>query len=265
MPPGRPKRADPGTLYALASLFYWDFKRIVEGFVRQRFDRSRYKSLYDDLEKRKLRLMPAQLAELEKRAAEEIQNGRLKESEKLKWIQRGKKSWLLMIREDCRQRALDEAAKLLRVIRVKGEPEIIKELLEAETADRVREICQDAFVTVNSEVAPNTFKEIAVPNWPLSVGSVLPSYLSQYASEFIAARRDSRFPRSSDRPTSQLKQLWFLSRALAGAAYEVKVRTAINLVGSMRPDEMFEDTHGAKPTRRRSRVTVRNAKNPTTK
>lgn len=71
--------------------------------------------------------------------------------------------------------------------------------------------------------------------------------LGQYACEFIAARKDTRFLRSTDRPTSRLKQLWFLSRALAGALYGVGTRTAMNLVGSMRPEQMFEESREGKP------------------
>ena len=91
-----------------------------------------------------------------------------------------------------------------------------------------------------------------MPNWPIAAGSVLPMYLSQHAAEFIAAKHDKRFP-LSDRPTSQLKQLWFLSRALAAALYGVKLRTAINLVGSKRPEEVFEESRAAKPLRKRAR------------
>ena len=256
MPAGRPQKADPGALYAFASLFYWDLKRITEGYTRPRVDKSKYKRICDQVNKLDLRLTSEQLADLEKKALEAIQNGRLKESDKLEWMKCGEESWLSAIREDFRHCAAEEATKLLRVV---GEPEIIRELLEAETADRVRDICEDAFVKVNCKVAPEAFKELTLPNWPIPAGSTLPSYLSQYASEFIAARKDSRFPGSSDRPSSHLKQLWFLSRALAGAAYGVRARTAINLVGSMRPDEVFENTHGAKPKRRRSKINARRA------
>ena len=65
---------------------------------------------------------------------------------------------------------------------------------------------------------------VVASKWPISVTSPLPMYLSQYADEFIAAKKDPRFPRSG-RPTSQLKQFWFLSRVLAGALYGIKPRT----------------------------------------
>lgn len=254
---GRPREADPGTLYSFAHLFYWDFRRIVEGFTRQRFDRNKHENLLRDIEKIELQLTSEQLAEIEAKADEAIRNGRLKESERLDWIGDREDSLLLAIRQDFLQWAGEEATRQLKV---PGEPEVITQLLEAETPDQVREICKDAFTQVNCQIAPGVFKELTLPNWPISVGSVLPSYLSQYASEFIAARKDPRFPRATDRPTSRLKQLWFLSRALAGALYGVKTRTAINLVGSKRPEETFQETHAARPIRRRAKRSGRPAR-----
>jgi len=251
MSAGRPQEADPGNLYAFAHLFYWDFRRVSEGFTRRRFDRDKYEAICKEIEKIDLRLTVEQLADLEKKADEEVHHDRLKASDREQWIRSAEESWLVAIREDFRQRAGEESTKQLKV---PGEPEIITQLLEAETPDQVREICEDAFAKVNCEIAPGTFKELALPNWPIPVGSGLPSYLSQYASEFIAARKDRRFPRSTDRPTSRLKQLWFLSRALAGALYGVRARTSINLVGSKRPEESFEESRAAKPSRRRAGV-----------
>ena len=197
-----------------------------------------------------LRLTSEQQAEIAAKADEAIRNGRLKESERIAWTRDREDSWLLAVREDFRQRAGVEATKQLRV---PGEPEVIKELLEAETPDQVREICKDAFARVNCEIAPGTFRELTLPNWPISVGSVLPRYLSEYASEFLAAKSDPRFPKSAMRPSSQLKQLWFLSRALAGALYGLTTRTAINLVGSKRPEEVFEESRAAKSLRKTAR------------
>jgi hypothetical protein len=250
MPAGRPQQVNPGNLYAFAHQFYWDLRRIAEGFTRQRLDRSKCEALFAEVDKMDLRLTPEQMAEIEAKADEQIRNGHLKASERTQWIRDREDSWLLALRQDFRQSAAEEATKRLKV---QGEPEIIKQLLEAETPDRVREICDDAFIQVNCEIVPGTFRELTLPNWPIPAGSPLPGYLSQYASEFIAARKDARFPRSSDRPTSRLKQLWFLSRALAGALYGVRTRTAINLVGSTRPEESFEESRAAKPVRKRAR------------
>src|SRR5467141_2012478 len=250
MTAGRPQRVDPGNLYTFAHLFCWDFRRISEGFARQRLDRNRYDDLLREVDKIELQLTAEQQAEIETKADEAVRNGRLKESERLEWIRDREDSWLLAIRQDFRQRAAEEATKQLKV---PGDPEVITQLLEAETPDQVREICKDAFAQVNCEISPDVFRELKLPNWPIPAGSVLPSYLSQYASEFIAARKDTRFPQSTERPTSRLKQLWFLSRALAGALYGVRTRTAINLVGSKRPEQTFQESHAAKPIRRRAK------------
>jgi len=251
MTAGRPKEADPGTLYSFAHLFYWDFRRIAEGFTRQRLDRKKYEDLSKEIDQMELRLTPEQWAQIEAKADEEVRSGRMKESERDKWIRDREDSWLLAIREDLRQRAGDEATRQLKV---PGEPEIIAQLLEAETPDQVHEICKDALAQVNCKIAPGVFRELTLPNWPIPVGSPFPSYLSQYASEFIAARKHSRFPRSTDRPTTRLKQLWFLSRALAGALYGVRTRTALNLVGSRRPEQIFEESRDGKPARKRIRA-----------
>lgn len=251
MTAGRPQQAIPGELYAFAHLFYWDFRRIAEGFTRQKLDSNEYERLCAQSDEIELRLTAEQLAVLEANAVEEIRNGRLTESQRFEWIRSAEDSWLTAIREDLRQRAGEYATKQLKV---PGEPEIIKQLMEAETAKEVREICEDAFAQVNCKIAPDTYRELTLPNWPIPVGSVLPSNLSQYASEFIAARKDPRFPRSTNRPTSRLKQLWFLSRALAGALYGVKTRTAINLIGSKRPEESFEESNAARPVRKRTKI-----------
>jgi len=93
-----------------------------------------------------------------------------------------------------RQDALDWAGReATRQLKVPGEPEVITKLLEAETPDQVREVCKDAFAQVNCEIAPGVFKELTLPNWPITVGSVLPRYLTEYASEFLAAKSDFRF------------------------------------------------------------------------
>ena len=241
MPAGRPRKADPGELYAFAHLFYWDFRRIAEGFTRQKLDQTEYEKVCGEINKKSLRLTLGKQAALEAKAAEEIRNGYLKESKKLKWIRDAKKAWLMTIREDLLRRAEEKATRQLRVA---GEPEIIKQLLQAETANEVRVICEDAF-----------------PNLPITAGSVLPANLSQYASEFIAARKDPRFPQSTSRPTTRLKQLWFLSRALAGALYDVKTRTAINLIGSKRPEELFEESNSARPVRKGTKVRQESKKN----
>lgn len=143
----------------------------------------------------------------------------MKEAEKEERVRALEQSTLEMTHEWRRVQAAREARKQLRI---PGEPDVLELLLRAEDAEQVQKICEDA------------------PNWPISPGSVLPTYLSKHASVFVAATKDSRFPRS-DRPTSQLKQIWFLSRALAGAIFEVKTRTAINWLGRIGPNRFLKD------------------------
>jgi hypothetical protein len=251
MPAGRPTEADPGALYAFAHQFYWDFRGIAEGSIRRRLDKPLYERLVEGINKRELRLTPEEKARHEALCKEEIRGGRLKESEADGWLRSAEDSQLLVNRDFFRERAAQEATKELKVL---GEPDVISDLLAAETPEKIKRICEDAFITRNVLVQPNVFRELRVSNWPISVGSMLPSYLSQFASEFIAARQDARFPKSNSRPSSRLKQLWFLSRALAGALYGVSTRTAINLVGSIRPEQMFKESRDGKPARKRMRA-----------
>jgi len=145
-----------------------------------------------------------------------------------------------------------------REINVPGEREVIEVLLSPDaTPERIREVCKEAAMSRTVQVEPGVFKEIdGFPAWPLPAGSVFSTYLSQYAEQYVAALHDPRFPRCdpSTRPTTRLKQFWFLSRALAGALFGVSTRTAINLVGSLRPEETFQESRAAKPQRIRRTI-----------
>jgi hypothetical protein len=224
-----PRPVDPGTLYAFAHQLYWDFRRLAEGSHRWRFNEKEYKRILEESDG--VQLSEQQRLSVEQCVTEEILAGRLKETEKGERIRTLEQSTLEMTHEWRKVEAAREARKLLRL---PGEPDVLESLFRAEDEAQIRKICEDA------------------PNWPISRGSVLPGYLSQHAKAFVAAMKDSRFPRSG-RPTSQLKQLWFLSRALAGAVFEVKTRTAINLVGSNRPEQIFEGSRAGKPARKKRR------------
>jgi hypothetical protein len=250
MPAGRPQIADPGSLYSFAHQFYWDFRTLAEGRNRRRFDRELFEKLSAKIRSKELYLTEGRKARITALAEEEIASGRLQESQKTDWIRNAEDSELAMLRYHYEQLAADKATCQLRV---PGEPDVIADLLSVNEPEEIRAICEDAYITRSVEVQPNVFRDLKICNWPISIGSMLPSYLSQYAFEFIAARKDLRFPKSSVRPTSRLKQLWFLSRALAGAVFRVSTRTAINLVGSKRPEEIFEESRAAKPARRKAR------------
>ena len=246
MPAGRPKEADPGTLYSFAHQFYWDFRRLDEGRRRWALDTGKLQQWTKELENLDI---PAEAAS---KADEEILAGRLEASRKQERLRELKEQlsatrwlWPDLAKEDS-----------MKWVKIPGEPEVIKELLDPETTPaRLRDLCKDAVMTRTVQVEPGVKKEIEIPAWPIPAGSPFPTYLAQYAEQYVAALHDPRFPNCdvSIRPSSRLKQFWFLSRALAGAVFGVRTRTAINLVGSLRPEEIFEDSRDAKPARKRVR------------
>lgn len=192
-----------------------------------KIDKKRYALLLAGSEKVKLTKRQEDSAKAFVR--EEIREGRTEKREWNKRLAEVKDGLLRMTQEVAALRAEQEATIELPV---PGESEVIDELLKSQNAERIADICADA------------------PNWPIAMGSVLPMYLCEHAAAFIAAKNNPRFPRS-DRPTTTLKKLWFLSRALAGAVFEIEPRTAINLVGSKRPEEVFEESRAARPKRKK--------------
>lgn len=245
---GRPQKAHPGELWVFAEQFYWDFRKLAEGRLTSRLDEDEYKRRVDEIDKTDVKLNRVQAIALAKVVTEEVEQGRTKPEDKSNRLRQAAKDNIDVTREWLRFKAADQAKKQ---VRIPGKPEVVRALLKAKTADEVQSICKDAFVQRTIQTHDGLTKEVLWPNWPISVGSVLPMYLSQYAAQFVAAKNDERFPHS-DRPTTRLKQLWFLSRALAGALHGVELRTAINLVGSKRPEQMFDESRAAKPARRRS-------------
>lgn len=240
MGPGRPRIAPPQELYFFAQEFYWSFRALAEGTVRLRLDQQKFAKAVSEIERSEL--TDAERAQLKTEAAGQIRDGHLQEPEMEVWLRKREADELFMLREQRRSKAAEEADRQLKV---PGEPDVLEALLAAQEPEEIREICQGAFDTIPIEVERGVVKQVEVSNWPIDYGSMFPRYLSQYAEEFIRAKNDSRFPQSG-RKTSRLKQIWFLSRALAGAVFGIKTRTAINLVGSKRPEQIFEESNGAK-------------------
>ncbi len=252
---GRPQKADPGSLYAFAHQFYWDFRRIAEGMPRWRIKTEKQKQLEAELsQKSDAQLREEGRHDRELRVEDEIRAGVLTESQRESRLREIEEAEIPVTREWLRRCIADEAREEHRF---RGEADVINALLDPDTtSERVRKICKEAFMSRRFEVAPGVMKEVEVPAWPIPSGSPFPGYLSQYAEQYVEALRDPRFPRCdvSTRPSSQLKQFWFLSRALAGALFGVTTRTAINLVGSLRPEQIFEESRGAKPARKQRRL-----------
>ena len=249
MPAGRPRKVDPEELYFFANHFYADFRGLAEGRSRQWFDKEKFDELMAGVGK--VELHEPQKALLKNQVEEEARLGNWNDTQKQERLQTLSDQILVFRQIGFRS----EAAEVARVEKkIPGEPEILDDLLRAKTPDRIREICKDAYTVIHAEIRQGVFKDVEVLNWPLPSGngSMFPRYLAQYAEQFIDAKRSAKFPRSG-RPSSQLKQLWFLSRALAGAVLGVHPRTAVNLVGSKRPEEIFEESRAGKPERKRRR------------
>jgi hypothetical protein len=247
MPAGRPKQVDPGALYAFAHQFYWDFKRLADGRYRLLQDEGKYKRLVHQIEKNGVQLSEHQRATLEAAVEREVRTGQLEGSDRKLRMEELEGANLEVTRDWLLRLVGEEATKQ---IRVPGEPEVLRALLAAKSPEGVRDICQDSAMIVESRIHPGRMIEVSA--WPIAAGSVLPTYLSQHAIEFIAAKSNARFPRS-DRPSTKVRQLWFLSRALAGAVFGVKTRTAINLVGATNPEQTFREVRAGKAKRTRRR------------
>jgi hypothetical protein len=247
MTAGRPQKADRGNLYFFAHVFYWDFRRLAEGSARWRYDARKYQELTKYVENMQFiededRLRHATIVD------EEIRRGMLEPPQRDARIRDILEGENLIRREFFRQDATEQARY---EIRIPGEKDVIQVLLDPHTTpDQLRELCKDATMKVHY-----MGREIEVSAWPIPQGSMLPTYLAQYAEQYVAALSDPRFPRADifERPSTRLKQFWFLSRALAGALHGVATRTAINLVGSLRPEETAERSRFGKPERKRVR------------
>lgn len=247
MTAGRPQKAHPGNLYFFAHVFYWDFRRLAEGSVRWRHDPKQYAELIRDVDNMQF-IEDRDRVRHEQVVDEQIRAGVIQPSERdarIRDIGEGENT----VRRDSFQRTATEYAR--KEIKIPGEKDVIKVLLDPKTTpDQLRELCKESTMKVNY-----MGREIEVSAWPIPQGSTLPTYMAQYAEQYIAALNDPRFPRADilERPSNRLKQFWFLSRALAGALYGVSTRTAINLVGSLRPEESAEQSRFGKPERRRVR------------
>jgi hypothetical protein len=240
-----PKAARAQDIYFFANEFYWEFRAIAEGTSRWTVDRLRFEKSVLNIQD--LQLSGEKNAEIAQTVDEEIRTGTLDAAGQANRVQILKQDHLFMSRENARFAAVEDTR---RQVKVPGEPDVVHKLLSAKSATQIRQICSDAFTFVNFEVEPGVSRQVRVANWPIPSGSMMPEYLSRYADQVIAAIEDSRFPRSK-RPTNELKQLWFLARALAGAVHGIQPRTAINLVGSTRPEALFEESRAAKSARKR--------------
>jgi hypothetical protein len=243
---GRPRKADPFALYELARHVYGELKTLQDGLgSRIILDRPELERLMKKVEEFS-QLSAKALTRLEALVDHDIRLGFIAPNERDRELNQIRESIEFNRRFAGSEHATDLSQKL---VRIPGEPEVLDKLLNAKRPDQIKKICADAFATYVEETMPGEVVEARRPNWPISQFSRLPECLSQYAAEFIGAKNDPRFPKSG-RPTSRQKQMWFLSRALAGAVHGLSTRTSINLIGSVRPDEISVLTKISKRSRK---------------
>lgn len=169
----------------------------------------------------------------------QIQVGWLPESERETRIREQKENYDFELRFSASNAARRRSEF---TIRIPGVPRLIDAMLNATAVNQFKKICADGFGTGKAGDSNE-------PTWQVSTGSSLPRALQQHAAQVIEAKASSKSPKSS-RKTSRLKQIWFLSRALAGAEQGISTRTAVNLLGSVRPDELQDPTRLTKRSRR---------------
>lgn len=249
---GRPRRVDRRRLYTDAEALYWEFRTFIEGNVRWEFDSEQYEQMMRQLGREAIPVDENNRRSFRLTVEDEIRSGRLPEERRKQRLRDLELEYRVRTRAWMRENIRGVVDK---EINVPGQPKVLKTLLHAGTAAEVRKICEDAYVYQRIEIQPGVFGNIRAPKWPINEVSPLPSRLERYAEQFIEAKRGPKYPRST-RPSTLLKQLWFLSRVLAGAMYGESSRTSINLVGSKRPEEIFEEYSAATP-KRKKRKSVR--------
>src|SRR6266436_2167710 len=186
---GRPQKADPGTLYAFAHQFYWDFRRLLEGGVRWRVDKKAAEQLTSELE-RDVQLNEEQKARAEQVAEEEVRSGLIKEAEKEARRRDIEDSQLTVTRDWLQRLAIEKST---RELRIPGEPEVIESLLDPNTTpEQIRVLCKGAFMKRTVRLGSET-REVDFPAWPIPPGSAFPTYLSEFAEDYVLALHDPRF------------------------------------------------------------------------
>ncbi len=230
-------------LFNLAQTLYRDFWRLEHGWPHSP-DGS-------ELDDALVALSQKDKDDIERRVDDGIRRGRLRpgqkaqrlraiEQEQLRVFWQGQAEGWKVLWEQKRKTMWD------------AQPDEFYALLKYTSVDVIRSICAGAFSYMSFKLESGVSRTAVVRKWPIPRTSPLPRQIAQYAKQFVAARKDPRFPRSH-RPTSRLKQMWFLSRALAGARFALKTRTAINLIGSKRPEQILKESHDAKPSRKQTK------------
>ena len=94
-------------------------------------------------------------------------------------------------------------------------------LLQATTLEEVRAVCNASEFWLN----------------PKRGGTLFHHALSHRAEEFLAAKRDPRWPKTN-RPTSQGRRIRFLARSMAGISMGISIRTAQDLLAKKEKEKL---------------------------
>lgn len=100
------------------------------------------------------------------------------------------------------------------------------QLLKARTPEQVESVCRQSRFWLNPKRGATQFHRI----------------LTKYADSFLAAKADSRFPKS-DRPTNAGKRNRFLARSLAGITMGISIRTAQDLLAKTDKEKLERIYH----------------------
>jgi hypothetical protein len=225
-----PQPVDVEQLQVQATWLYHEFLELSGEAVPFRFDRAKYE---------RLKKVRADLTGKEKTKFEEreemIGNGRLTPAQREAKFRRLERD--VALARDLRACDLAYSSSRTKAER-RAKPEAIQNLLEATKPEQVHEICNTLLGPVKYRVFdPRTLKSLKKR---LTVYGDFSETISYYAEQFIAAKNHARYPHGRVRNSTMKERLWFLSRAIAGAAHERDIGTAIRLLGSKRP----EPTHG---------------------
>jgi len=215
-------------LYEAASELYFNFQRLAGYTEEWSFDGTSY----ERLKKKKFELSDAEKTKFERRE-EMIRAARLTPAER--------HERLLKLERDMEWSKFDKTLNFAYERSRKksprfAKPHFIRDLFVATTPERVREIVEATL--------PSTFHVLkpTVDGFNKGRWMVLRSDFSQtlhyFAETFIAAKNHPRFPRGRVRRSTMQEQFWFISRAIAGAVHGIGIRSAIELVGAGRPEEV---------------------------
>lgn len=234
-------------LFAVAQTLYRDFRRLVYGWPHSPHGKTTGSA--GELDDSALAVLSDKdKAEIEAQVDKEIVRGYYRPSDRQQRLRAIEQEFLDSFKET-------EASEWMWNWQKKrvwdGQPDMFYSLVHYTSRDVLYSLCQGAFRYHPVKNKAGVTRTAVVRHWPIPRASLLPRYITQYWKEFAAAKKDSRFPRSK-RPTTQEKQMWFLARALAGAAFGLQPRTAINLIGSTRPEQLLEKARDAKPSRKRA-------------